>query len=54
MSKIEHNLEPTIGIHSDIPLCDPVADEFGYVGFAGDSVTGDQPVRQRTQVARIA
>lgn len=34
MSKIEHNLEPSIGIHSDVPLSDPVADEFGYAGFA--------------------
>jgi len=34
MSKIDHNLEPPIGIGSDIPLSDPVADEFGYAGFA--------------------
>ena len=26
----------------------------GELGNTGDSVTGDQPVRQRTQLARIA
>ena len=34
MTKIDRNLEPSIGIGSDTPKSDPAFDDFGYAAFA--------------------